>query len=56
MLSHEPEVGGEMQVEAGVALQPSSDLRCLMGAVAVEDEVDLEVVGHLPLDARRGAS
>jgi len=35
-----------MQLEAGVGLQPSSDLRCLMRAVAVEDEVSLRVVGH----------
>jgi len=40
-----------MQLEAGVALRPSSDLRCLMRDVAVEDEVSLRVVGHLLLDA-----
>jgi hypothetical protein len=39
-----------MQVESGVLVQPCRDVRVLVGAVVVEDHVDRQPFGYLPVD------
>lgn len=41
---------GEMQVKPLVPLQPSLDLGVLVGAVVVQDQMDLQTRGHLTID------
>lgn len=40
-----------MEVEPPVAEQLALNRRCLVGGVVVEDEMDIEVVEHLDVDA-----
>ena len=40
----------EVQVKPGVPQQPAVDHRGFVGAVVVEDQVDLEVLGHRSID------
>ena len=39
-----------MQVEPGVFVQPLADVVVLVGGVVVQDQVDLQVLGHLAVD------
>src|SRR6476659_10803471 len=41
---------GEVEVEPGVFVQPLADVFVLVGGVVVQDQVDLQVRGHLPVD------
>src|SRR5665213_1189706 len=42
--------GSEMQMETWVTDEPLLDLGRLMGCVVVDDEVHVEILGHLPID------
>jgi hypothetical protein len=42
--------GCEVQVEPGVLGQPCLDLGVLVGVVVVQDKVDLQRLGHVPVD------
>ena len=50
MLSHEAEVGREVDMEALVRFQPALDALMLVSGVIVADEVYLLVCGHGLID------
>ena len=39
-----------MHVEAGLLRQPGLDLGVLVGAVVIDDQVQLQILGHLLVD------
>jgi len=47
--------GGEVQVKAGVLGQPCLNVAMLVGGVVVEDEVEIEFLGRLPVDGPQEA-
>ena len=47
--------GSEVQVKAGVLGQPCLNIGMLVGGVVVEDEVEIEFLGRLPVDGPQEA-
>jgi hypothetical protein len=39
-----------VKVKTGVFVQPRADVVVLVGGVIVQDQVDLQILGHLPVD------
>src|SRR4029079_8127722 len=49
-LSHDDEVGVKWRWNRGCLSSHGADFFVLVGGVVVQDQVDLQVLGHLPVD------